>query len=198
MLRFRPIMMTTMAALLGGAAARRSGPASVELRRPLGIAIVGGLIVGQMLTLYTTPVVYVYMDRLPLPEPSAASGRGARAPMRSPSGMRDHISAVSPSRHLPATAAIQQVGSVIARSGPDYWGRPCWACRRRSQEPRPRRSRRSRNSRRTGGGCSATRSWNRELEEAATLANTDVENAMARVARSAGGARVTGASSSPC
>jgi multidrug efflux pump len=64
MLRFRPIMMTTMAALLGGLPLALGTGMGSELRRPLGIAIVGGLIVSQVLTLYTTPVVYLYMDRL--------------------------------------------------------------------------------------------------------------------------------------
>jgi multidrug efflux pump len=63
-LRFRPIMMTTMAALLGGVPLAVGTGMGSELRRPLGIAIVGGLIVSQALTLYTTPVVYLYMDRL--------------------------------------------------------------------------------------------------------------------------------------
>ncbi len=63
LLRFRPIMMTTMAALFGGIPIAVSTGNGAELRRPLGIAICGGLIVSQILTLYTTPVVYLYMDR---------------------------------------------------------------------------------------------------------------------------------------
>jgi multidrug efflux pump len=64
LLRFRPIMMTTMAALLGGLPLAIGTGMGSELRRPLGITIVGGLIVSQALTLYTTPVIYLYMDRL--------------------------------------------------------------------------------------------------------------------------------------
>jgi multidrug efflux pump len=64
LLRFRPIMMTTMAALLGALPLALGTGTGSELRRPLGITIVGGLIVSQMLTLFTTPVVYLYMDRV--------------------------------------------------------------------------------------------------------------------------------------
>ncbi|HYL14767.1 MAG TPA: multidrug efflux RND transporter permease subunit [Terriglobales bacterium] len=64
LLRFRPIMMTTMAALLGGLPLALGTGVGSEMRRPLGITIVGGLIVSQMLTLFTTPVVYIYLDRL--------------------------------------------------------------------------------------------------------------------------------------
>jgi multidrug efflux pump len=80
-LRFRPIMMTTMAALLGGLPLALGSGTGSELHRPLGITIVGGLFVSQLLTLFTTPVVYVYMDRIRLalrggeenlrPEPSS-------------------------------------------------------------------------------------------------------------------------------
>ena len=78
LLRFRPIMMTTLAALLGALPLAMSHGVGAELRRPLGITIVGGLIVSQILTLYTTPVVYLAFDRL------ARRARRVPAPLQEP------------------------------------------------------------------------------------------------------------------
>ena len=73
--RFRPIMMTTMAAIFGALPLVVATGAGVEMRQPLGITIVGGLVLSQILTLYTTPVVYLYLDRFRL---WAARGRARR------------------------------------------------------------------------------------------------------------------------
>ncbi len=83
MLRFRPILMTTMAAMLGALPLAIGTGTGAELRRPLGIAIIGGLIVSQMLTLFTTPVVYLYFDRIHRWWMGVRARRQARAPLGS-------------------------------------------------------------------------------------------------------------------
>ena len=87
LLRFRPIMMTTMAALLGGLPLALGNGVGSELRRPLGITIVGGLVVSQMLTLFTTPVVYLFFDKL---QAKLRSLRGrSRHPLKTAEGLGD-------------------------------------------------------------------------------------------------------------
>jgi multidrug efflux pump len=86
LLRFRPIMMTTMAALLGALPLAIGLGEGSELRRPLGIAIVGGLILSQMLTLYTTPVIYLYLDRFRLWSQRLKAGRQHTLPSQAQPG----------------------------------------------------------------------------------------------------------------
>ncbi len=90
LLRFRPIMMTTMAALLGGLPLALGTGAGSELRRPLGIAIVGGLLLSQFLTLFTTPVVYIYLSKFAAwVRPGRAAGSApAPADARAPGELR--------------------------------------------------------------------------------------------------------------
>jgi hydrophobic/amphiphilic exporter-1 (mainly G- bacteria), HAE1 family len=89
LLRFRPIMMTTMAAMLGGVPLMLGTGTGSEIRQPLGYAMVGGLIVSQALTLFTTPVVYLYLDRLS--NAFASWGRSGNADQEREADERDSI-----------------------------------------------------------------------------------------------------------
>jgi multidrug efflux pump len=105
LLRFRPIMMTTMAALLGGLPLALGTGVGSELRRPLGISIVGGLIISQVLTLYTTPVIYLYMARL-----------GAFLRKKSPTNKPDHQ---EPSPNHPHEADAKEVSKETKSASKD-------------------------------------------------------------------------------
>ena len=117
LLRFRPIMMTTMAALLGGIPLAVGTGLGSELRRPLGIAMVGGLLLSQILTLYTTPVIYIFFDRL-----------GQRV-----TGRRVSRKTQRDSERSPARRAHEPLGSIHPAAGGHHAAHHCGGhCRRRS------------------------------------------------------------------
>jgi HAE1 family hydrophobic/amphiphilic exporter-1 len=86
LLRFRPIMMTTLAALLGGVPLMLGAGTGAEIRQPLGYAMVGGLAISQILTLFTTPVIFLYMDRLSNWLTSFGGGPAEEEPQRGAGG----------------------------------------------------------------------------------------------------------------
>src|SRR5262249_41727366 len=103
MLRFRPILMTTMAALLGAVPMMVSTGVGSEMRQPLGYAIVGGLAVSQLLTLYTTPIIYIYFDRLqPWMSRRRAPAAGRPEPAESPGGIRSGQPDIGPILGVPS------------------------------------------------------------------------------------------------
>ena len=171
MLRFRPILMTTMAAILGALPLAIGFGEGGELRRPLGIAIIGGLVASQVLTLITTPVVYLYMDKLRKPRKRSAAGRPAARP---PSPAR--AGAPVRYRHDPISAMpVRAVLRLLPRRRAAAVGLPrgaelCAAHRRHARRafkgaPERARTAGSPASRWTpstaapGGRCSAIRCW---------------------------------------
>ena len=123
LLRFRPIMMTTMAALLGALPLALGHGVGSELRRPLGIAIVGGLIFSQMLTLYTTPVIYLYLDRFRLWIADVRKNRGRRVESVPTPGLRQlkgRRVMIFRNLALAAVAGMLALLSACATVGPNY------------------------------------------------------------------------------
>ena len=151
LLRFRPILMTTMAALLGALPLMLGNGTGSELRRPLGVAIVGGLIVSQVLTLFTTPVIYLMFDRLALRLSGKGVAGGAATPARR-ARRHEHLGALhrAAGRHHAADhrhragrhlRLLQAAGLAAAAGGfPDHLGAGAVA-RRQSRHGRDQRRR---------------------------------------------------------
>ena len=121
LLRFRPIMMTTLSALLAAIPLALGRGDGAELRQPLGIAIGGGLILSQLLTLYTTPIVYLYLDRLS-DRARALKRRTRAAPRRLRAARRGRAAMIGTPTAVLRIAAIVGVAAVVASCnvGPDY------------------------------------------------------------------------------
>ena len=118
LLRFRPIMMTTMAALLGALPLMLGGGVGSELRHPLGITMVGGLIVSQVLTLFTTPVIYLAFDRLGAARSTAVAAPTRRLRVRRKRERADeHLRAVhrAPGRDHAADRRLALAGAIAFR-----------------------------------------------------------------------------------
>jgi hypothetical protein len=107
-LRFRPILMTTMAALLGGVPLMLGAGTGSELRQPLGYTIVGGLLLSQLLTLYTTPVVFLYLDRFGAWFSKGSTGGGAKSDA---TGRTPESSLAQRSPGNPPLSAEEHIGS---------------------------------------------------------------------------------------